>query len=124
MTSLALYTGAGAILVVLGFWTILTRSHLIWKVLAFNVTGTGIFMLLLSAAPRLDPGRADPVPQAMVLTGIVVTAAATAVALGLALRVMARTGSPFLEEDRSPGGRSAGDAERLGGSRTTRGEEG
>lgn len=109
MTSLAVYTAAGAILVALGFWSILTRAHLIWKVLAFNVTGTGIFMLLLAAAPRLEPEAADPVPQAMVLTGIVVTAAATAVALGLTLRVMARTGSPFLEEDRLRHTRQAGD---------------
>lgn len=101
MNPLALYTVTGAFLFLLGLWSMSTRAHLLWKVLAFNVMGTGIFMLLLSAPPRLDPREADPVPQAMVLTGIVVTAAATAVTLGLALRVLARTGSPFLDPERA-----------------------
>jgi multicomponent Na+:H+ antiporter subunit C len=99
MTPLALYAAAGGLLFFLGFWGVAARSHLFWKVLAFNLMGSGIFLILLSASPRVDPARADPVPQAMVLTGIVVAAAATGVALGMALRVVARTGRPFLDED-------------------------
>ncbi len=105
MTPLDLYTLVGAVLFVLGLHAVLTRAHLVWKVLGINVAGGGIFLLLLAAPPRLDPAAADPVPQAMVLTGIVVAVAATAVALGLALRVTVRTGSPFLEEDEGEGNR-------------------
>ncbi|TVP47829.1 MAG: Na+/H+ antiporter subunit C [Gemmatimonadales bacterium] len=99
MTPLDLYTLAGAALFVLGIHALMVRAHLVWKVLGFNVAGGGIFLVLLAASPRVDPLVADPVPQAMVLTGIVVAVAATAVALGLALRVTFRTGSPFLVEE-------------------------
>jgi len=105
VTSLVCYVLAGAALFVTGFWGAVARSHLFWKVLAVNVMSGGVFLILLAAPPRIDPSRADPVPQAMVLTGIVVAAAATAVALGMALRVVARTGVPRLEEeDRGAGG--------------------
>lgn len=98
MTSLALYTVAGAVLVVAGLHGVLLRAHLFWKVLAVNVMAGGIFLILVSVPARLHPGQADPVPQAMALTGIVVAVATTAVALGMALRVAARTGRPFLPE--------------------------
>jgi multicomponent Na+:H+ antiporter subunit C len=99
VTPLLLYTLAGFVLFVAGLHATFTRSHLVWKVLGLNVTGGGIFLVLLAAPPRLDPTLADPVPQAMVLTGIVVAVAATAVALGMALRVAVRTGSPRLPEE-------------------------
>lgn len=99
MSSLALFTAAGAVLYILGFHAVMARAHLVWKVLGFNVMGGGVFLVLLSAAPRLTPEAADPVPQAMVLTGIVVAVGATALALGLALRVAARTGELYLTED-------------------------
>jgi multicomponent Na+:H+ antiporter subunit C len=99
MSPTTLYSAAGAVLFVLGLWGVLARAHLLWKVLALNLMGSGAFLVLLAAPPRLDPATADPVPQAMVLTGIVVAVAATAVALGMALRVAARTGHPYLDED-------------------------
>ncbi|CAN5808788.1 hypothetical protein BH23GEM11_BH23GEM11_02040 [soil metagenome] len=102
MTPLDLYTLAGAALFVLGMHAVMVRAHLVWRVLGFNVAGGGIFLVLLAASPRLDPLVADPVPQAMVLTGIVVAVAATAVALGLVLRVTFRTGSPYLVEEVHP----------------------
>ncbi len=47
--------------------------------------GSGAFLVLVGLAQRA--GMADPVPQAMVLTGIVVSVAATALALALARRL-------------------------------------
>lgn len=111
MIPLNLYTLLGAVLFFVGFWAIMARAHLFWKVLAFNVMGSGVFLILLAAPPRIDPVRADPVPQAMVLTGIVVAAAATALALGMALRVVARTTDPFLEEE-SGAADTAGETDR------------
>lgn len=109
MTPLALYTAAGVGLFAAGLWGVVARAHLFWKVLGINIMGGGIFLILLAAPPRLDPLHADPVPQAMVLTGIVVAVAATAVALGMALRVAARTGRPFLDEDVRGGAGDEGD---------------
>jgi len=99
VTSLDLYAWAGVAIFLLALHAVVTRAHLIWKVLAINLMGTGVFLILLAAPARRDPLVADPLPQGMVLTGIVVAVAATALALGMALRVMARTGSPFLTVD-------------------------
>lgn len=98
MSSLDLYALGGVVIFLLGFFALMVRAHLIWKVLALNVMATGVFLILVAGAPRLAEGAADPVPQAMVLTGIVVSAAATALALGMTLRVAARTGRAFLAE--------------------------
>lgn len=102
MNSLLLYTLVGAGLVGLGFVGAVTRAHLFWKVLALNIMGSGSYVIFVAASARTDPLEADPVPQAMVLTGIVVTVGATALALGMALRVAVRTGRPFLEGERPP----------------------
>jgi multicomponent Na+:H+ antiporter subunit C len=49
---------------------------------------TGIFLILIAAAYKpLNTGAVDPVPHAMVLTGIVVSVSVTALALILACRV-------------------------------------
>ncbi|HKK93158.1 MAG TPA: NADH-quinone oxidoreductase subunit K [Longimicrobiales bacterium] len=98
MNAAILYALAGGGLFLLGLLGLLARSHLFWKVFGLNFMGSGIFLLLVAGAPRLPDGGADPVPQAMVLTGIVVAVSATAVALGMALRVMSRTGAPYLSE--------------------------
>ncbi len=52
--------------------------------------GTGVFMVLIAMAARHT--SPDPVPHAMVLTGIVVAVAATAFALVLAIGVCESTG--------------------------------
>ncbi|MBK1692936.1 Na+/H+ antiporter subunit C [Ectothiorhodospira mobilis] len=80
------FFGSGVLLFVLGLHALVTRPHLLIKVLAFNVMGSGTFMVLLSAAAR-GSGEPDPVPQALVITGIVVAVSATAVALALMLRL-------------------------------------
>jgi multicomponent Na+:H+ antiporter subunit C len=98
-----LYAVAGGGIFLLGLLGTLARAHLFWKILGINFMGSGAFLLLVGGAPRLMGEGADPIPQAMVLTGIVVAVSATAVALGMALRVAARTGTPYLAEDRGPG---------------------
>ena len=93
-----LYGLAGGGVFFLGLVGLLVRSLLFWKIFGVNFMASGVFLLLVAAAPRLPDHGADPVPQAMVLTGIVVAVSATAVALGMALRVTARTGAPYLSE--------------------------
>jgi multicomponent Na+:H+ antiporter subunit C len=99
MTSATLFVLTGVALFAIGLHALFVRAHLFWKIMALNVIGSGAFLVLAGAMPG------DAVPQALVLTGIVVTVAATALALALALRVVGRTGQPYLPEDRTePGG--------------------
>jgi multicomponent Na+:H+ antiporter subunit C len=92
-----LYASTGVLLFVLGAGGVVLLTHLLRKVLAFNVMGSGAFLVLVGLAQR--NGIPDPVPQAMVLTGIVVAVAATALALGLARALHARTGRTGLNEE-------------------------
>ncbi|NGX15128.1 NADH-quinone oxidoreductase subunit K [Wenzhouxiangella sp. XN24] len=97
MNGLTVFALTGIGLLVIGVWALVLRAHLIRKVLALNVMGSGAFLLLVGAGAGAAP---DPVPQAMVITGIVVTVSATALALALVLRIDAATGKPTLPEDR------------------------
>jgi multicomponent Na+:H+ antiporter subunit C len=76
----------GALLLALGLAAFIGRRHLLWKIIAVNIMGSGVSILLLTLPARVE-GRVDPVPEAMVLTGIVVMVAATALALALAVRL-------------------------------------
>ena len=72
----------------MGLFALIACSHHLRKILAINVMATGIFLLLIATAYRpAATGDIDPVPQAMVLTGIVVSVSVTALALILACRV-------------------------------------
>jgi len=51
--------------------------------------GAGVFMLLIAVAYRGPGLPPDPVPHALVLTGIVVAVSATALALALVRRLHA-----------------------------------
>ena len=76
---------------------VILLDHLLRRILAFNLMGSGVFLVLIGLAQR--GGVPDPVPQAMVLTGIVVAVAATALALTLARRLFALTGGHTLPKD-------------------------
>ncbi len=99
MSAAILFASAGVGLLVIGGWSLVLRAHLIRKVLAVNVMGSGVFLMLVGAG-AMGPGEVDPVPQAMVITGIVVAVSATALALALVLRLAYTTGKPCLPEDR------------------------
>jgi multicomponent Na+:H+ antiporter subunit C len=88
---------AGAVLFALGVAGVVLIDHLLRRILAFNLMGSGAFLVLVGLAQRHDV--ADPVPQAMVLTGIVVAVAATALALALVRRLHALTGQLELPAD-------------------------
>ena len=60
-----------------------TAHNLMRRLLALNVLGTAVFLLLVAVARKAE--ALDPVPHAMVLTGIVVSVSTTAVALALIL---------------------------------------
>ncbi len=85
MSTGLLYAMTGVLLFVLGMGGLFLRRALMTKVLAFNIQGSGAFLVLVGLGQR--SGIPDPVPQAMVLTGIVVSVAATALALALIRRL-------------------------------------
>jgi multicomponent Na+:H+ antiporter subunit C len=93
-----LFAACGLGLFLIGLWGLVLRAHLIRKVLAVNFIGSGVFLILIGSG-AMGSGAVDPVPQAMVLTGIVVAISATALALALALRLAYTTGKPCLPED-------------------------
>ena len=98
MTSGLLFALTGVVLFAMGVAGVLLIGHLLRRILAFNLMGSGAFLVLVGLAQRNDV--TDPVPQAMVLTGIVVAVAATALALALARKLHALTGRLELPEDR------------------------
>lgn len=97
MTTGSIYALAGTVLFALGVAGVVLIEHLLRRILAFNLMGSGAFLVLVGLAQR--NGVPDPVPQAMVLTGIVVAVAATALALALVRKLHALTGCLELPED-------------------------
>lgn len=85
-----IYACTGALLFSIGVAGLILRQHLLHKILSFNVLGSGTFLVLIGLGQRT--GVPDPVPQAMVLTGIVVAVSATALALALARNLLHLTG--------------------------------
>lgn len=95
------YALVGAGLFCLGLHALLVHAHLLRKILAINVAGSGVFLVLAALAKRSGDAMPDPVPQAMVITGIVVAVSATAFALMLMLKVVEETGQTELPDERS-----------------------
>ena len=82
-----LYSLVGAALFALGLRGALLQPSILGRVLAINVCGSGVFLVFVAMAYR-GPGLApDPVPHALVLTGIVVAVSATALAVALGRRL-------------------------------------
>ena len=90
----------GAVAVGLGLYGMIVNPQPLRKILAFNLLGSGVFLLFGVVARR---GAAagfggDPVPQALVITGVVVAFAATALTVALWLRLFQETGSATLPD--------------------------
>jgi multicomponent Na+:H+ antiporter subunit C len=86
MSAALLYALAGVVLFCLGLHGLLARAHLLRKILAVNVLTSGTFLVLAGLAQR-GGGGPDPLPHALVLTGIVVAVSATALAVALLRRL-------------------------------------
>lgn len=101
MSGATIYGLLGAALVGLGLFGVVTHVALLRKILSFNILGAGIFLIFGLVARRAEVASIgpDPVPQAIVITGLVVAFAATALALVLVLRMFQITGAATLAED-------------------------
>jgi multicomponent Na+:H+ antiporter subunit C len=96
-----LYGLCSAALVGLGLYGFIAHPEPLRKMLAFNLIGGGAFLLFGVIARR---GAAmgfggDPVPQALIITGLVVAFAATAVVVALLLCLLRETGQASLPSD-------------------------
>jgi multicomponent Na+:H+ antiporter subunit C len=90
---------AAAILFIIGAFTVLTRSNLFKKLIGINIMESAIFLMFIAAGnirggavPILDQANPkaayiNPVPSALMLTGIVVSVSVTAFALALIIRL-------------------------------------
>jgi multicomponent Na+:H+ antiporter subunit C len=93
-------------LIIIGLYVVLTKKNLIKVIIGLDLFETGIFILLVctgylkkGTAPifsksGLNPDlMVDPVPQALVLTAIVIGVATLALALSLAIRLYRHYGT-------------------------------
>jgi multicomponent Na+:H+ antiporter subunit C len=104
MNAETLYGLCAASLVGLGLFGSIVDPQPLRKILSFNLLGGGVFLLFGIIARRgaVAGMGADPVPQAMVITGIVVAFSATALAVALVLRLFEATGDATLRSDAPP----------------------
>ena len=103
MNAATLYGLCSTVLVGLGLYGLIVHPEPLRKILAFNLIGGGVFLLLGVVARR---GAAagfggDPVPQALAITGLVVAFASTALALALLVRLSSKLGRANLPSDGS-----------------------
>lgn len=100
-------------MILLGLLGALTKRNLFKIVIALDVVDTGINMFIIAlgyreggTAPILtglnDVTRAmgfvDPIPQALTLTSIVISACVTALALSIAIKIYKNTGTLNADE--------------------------
>jgi multicomponent Na+:H+ antiporter subunit C len=100
MTIETLFGLCAAALVGIGLYGLIVQPHPLRKLVAFNVMGSGVFVLFGALARRGAAAGlpADPVPQALLITAIVVAFAATAVTVALLLRLIETDDSASLAD--------------------------
>jgi multicomponent Na+:H+ antiporter subunit C len=91
----------GAAAVGLGLYGMIVNPQPLRRILAFDLLGSGVFLLLGVVARRGGAAGfgGDPVGQALTITGVVVAFAATALASALWLRLFEAAGSATLPDD-------------------------
>lgn len=92
---------ASFFLIVLGFYTIISKYNLIKTVIGLSIADYGVNLLIITigfnpggTAPIFTPGElvpasffVDPIPQALTLTSIVIGACVTAMSLALVIKL-------------------------------------
>jgi multicomponent Na+:H+ antiporter subunit C len=97
MTALSVFALTGAALIGLGLYGLVASRRLLRRVVAFNLMGSGLFLFVGATGAR--GGASDPIPQALIITGIVVALAASALAVGLVVARARLSGSSVLPEE-------------------------
>jgi len=109
----AVYTNvfyfASVVLFVIGFYTMLVHSNMIKKIIGLNIMETGIFLLFVSLGyvtggrppivdHSVDVVYVNPLPTALILTGIVVAVSVTSFALALCVKLYGYYGTLDADE--------------------------
>ncbi|NYS25656.1 NADH-quinone oxidoreductase subunit K [Rhodobacteraceae bacterium 2376] len=94
MTPALIYGLTGIVVFGIGLFGALCVRDRLRRLLALNLCGMGAAFVLVAGAWRMPPDSADPVPHALVITGIVVLVSATAVALALIRRLHTLESAP------------------------------
>jgi len=97
-----LYVASGVLIFCMGVYGVITLPHLLKKMLALNIAGSGIFMVIVSLGYNSQTGLGDPVSHALVITGLVVSVSATALALKLICYFYKKSNATRLPEDQLP----------------------
>ncbi len=100
---------ASLVFVIIGTYTVISKENLIKKVIGLGIFTTGIHLLLIALGYRFagiapillknmglsyfSSTAVDPLPQALVLTSIVIELSVTALALALIIKNHRLTGS-------------------------------
>lgn len=111
------YYETGAIVLFgVGFVTLLAHGNLIKKIIGMNIMDTAVFLFFIAKgyitgkeAPIIQSAKSasayvNPIPTALMLTGIVVAVSITAFALALTIRVYEEYGTIDLNEILKMGG--------------------
>ena len=96
-----LFALCACLLIGIGLYGLIVLPHPLRKLVAFNIMGSGVFVLFGARAKRGAAAGmlADPVPQALLITAIVVAFAATAMSVALLLRLIESGGSASLANE-------------------------
>ncbi len=95
---------ASVILFLIGLYAIMAKDNLVKKLMGLNIIETAVFAFVMASgivdggdAPILGAGArppfANPLPQGLILTGIVVALSHTALALSLIIRIYEQYGT-------------------------------
>ena len=99
-----------AVLLMIGLYCILARTNIIKSIIGLSIFQSAVFLLYISmdkidggTAPIIQEGVenqifANPLPQVLILTAIVVGISTTALALAVAVRIKEAYGT--IEEDK------------------------
>ena len=89
------------LLMMVGFYTVISRGNLIKKIAGLNIFQTSVFLLYQDGTtPIIAEGftrYSNPLPHVLILTAIVVGVATTALGLALVVRIKEAYGT--VEED-------------------------
>lgn len=99
MSQFTLYALTSVVLFAISLYALVAYAHLLRKIMALNIMGSSVFLFFVAVSYRNRVEMADPVPHAIVLTGIVVAVSATAFALALARRIHAESGLAYLPDE-------------------------
>lgn len=92
-----LFALTGAVLMGVGTYGLLALPHLLRRIIAFNLMGSGLFLFFGAAGAR--GGAVDAIPQALIITGIVVALSASALAVALVVALARSTGTVTLADE-------------------------